>query len=172
MKHLFGLLAGNCFSKSMCCNTRWGLRSTFILCSPIWHVKIKKSKKKWRKTIFYSWSLGVHARMWIVTGRPSSAQYQSVKGLHIKHGDGVCICYQAAEIFKGRNREWVHGRKEDAALSFCIYGLFIWTLYQHLNMCFKCSILMAVWKDLYAPLGLSLHMNLKAVRLWNHFSLM
>lgn len=79
--------------------------------------------------------------MWIVTGCPSSPQYQRVKGLRIKHGDGVCICYPAAEIFKGRNREWVHGRKEDAAFGFCIYGLVIWTLYQHLNLLFKCSLL-------------------------------
>lgn len=72
--------------------------------------------KKRRKPIFYSWGLGVHVRVRIVTGRLSSPQYQRGKGPRIKHGDGVCICYQAAAIFKGRNREWVQGRKEDAAV--------------------------------------------------------
>lgn len=78
--------------------------------------KIKKNEMKKNNFLFMAcWS---SCAMWIVTGRPSSPQYQRVKGPHIKHSDGVCICYRAAAIFKGRNREWVHRRKEDAAVGF------------------------------------------------------
>lgn len=137
MEHLLGILAGNCFSKSMCCNTRWGAHTTFILGVPFRHVRINWINDNEEKLF------SIHG-VWEFMRRYELSQ--AVHLLSIKEGKGhasntvmVCISYQAAAIFKGRNREWVQGRKEDAAVGFCIYGLFIWSLCQHLNFLLKRS---------------------------------
>lgn len=94
--------------------------------------------------------------MRIVTGRPSSPQYQIVKGCTSNTVMEFAFAIRLQRYSKpGTENEFM--KKEAAALGFCIYGLFVWTLYQHLNLLFKCSLfsqfLWLLWKGLSAPLG-------------------